>query len=198
MIFKQKVNYQNIGGRKGRDCSERWQFMAPFIPANESAWHMDVGSAEGYFSKKIVEHSNARVVSVEGSEHTFNRQKTYCKKEIEEGRIVLLHTQLSIKNIDFFTGVKKYDTILILSVLHWFDQPDEVLALLAQNCRQIIIELPELDDKKAWNQPYIARIKNDFGSLENYLEKVSGMKIESVQAVSAHTSVYRRVFVLRN
>jgi 2-polyprenyl-3-methyl-5-hydroxy-6-metoxy-1,4-benzoquinol methylase len=198
MIFKQKVNYQKIDGKKGRDCSERWNFMEPFIEISPESWHMDIGSAEGYFSKKLAERTGGRVVSVEGSEHTFKRQKSYCNQEITEGKIILIHTQLGLNNIDFFTAHRSYDTLLLLSVLHWFDKPDEILKHLSAHSKQIIIELPELNDKKAWNQPYIGRIEREFGSLEAYLKAISGMNIEAVKAVSAHTSEFRRVFVLRH
>lgn len=194
MIFRQKVNYQKIDGKKGRECSERWDFIKNKI-SNESGLSIDIGSAEGYFSKKLVESGN-RVVSIEGSEHVIKRQETYCKSEIEQGKIVLINTKLTHKNIDFFTESKNYDNCLLLSVLHWFDNPDFVLNKLCGVSKNIFVELPELDDKKAWNQAYINRIKSDFGSLDNYLEKVSGKKIIDFTKVDAHTSAFRKVYHL--
>jgi ubiquinone/menaquinone biosynthesis C-methylase UbiE len=195
MIFKQKENYQKIDGKKGRDCSERWNIMDKFMDENPGAFSIDIGSAEGYFTKKMVEKTKGRVISVEGSDHVYNRQLKYNENEIASGSVILVKMELTDKNLDLFLD-KQYDNCLLLSVLHWFNNPDNILERLSAASKKVYIELPELDDKKAWNQPYLKYIADNFGSLDRYIEKVSGKKIISESKVSSHTSEYRRLFIL--
>jgi len=195
MIFKQKENYQKIDGKKGRDCSERWDIMEKFVAETPNSFSIDIGSAEGYFTKKLVEKTKGRVVSVEGSDHVYNRQLKYNESEINEGQVILVKMELTDKNLDLFLD-KKYENCLLLSVLHWFKNPDYILNQLSKISKNVFIELPELDDKKAWNQDYLKYIANNFGSLENYIEKVSEKNIVSETKVSSHTSEYRRLFIL--
>lgn len=195
MIFKQKVNYQKIDGKKGRDCSERWDIIKNFIDTSSGLFSIDVGSAEGYFTKKIVELTKGRVVSIEGSNHVYDRQLKYCFEEINNGNVILVKMELTHKNLDLFLD-RKYENCLILSVLHWFVEPDTILKRLSEVSKRVFIELPELDDKKAWNQEFLQYISKNFNTLENYIEKVSGKKIISENKVSSHTSEYRRLFIL--
>lgn len=195
MIFKQKENYQKIDGKKGRDCSERWSIMDNFIKENPDSFSIDIGSAEGYFTKKLVEKTKGRVISVEGSDHVYNRQLKYNESEIANGSVILVKMELTEKNLDLFLD-KSFDNCLLLSVLHWFKNPDDILKRLSAVSKNIFIELPELDDKKAWNQPYLKYIGENFGTLENYIEKVSDKKIISESKVSSHTSPFRRLFIL--
>ena len=195
MIFKQKVNYQKIDGKKGRDCSERWNIITNFINENPDSFSIDVGSAEGFFTKKVVEKSKGRVISIEGSDHVYSRQLKYCSEEINSGKVILVKMELTDKNIDLFLD-KKYENCLILSVLHWFNNPDFILKSLSNISKKVFIELPELDDKKAWNQDYLKYISQNFNTLENYIEQVSCKKIISENKVSSHTSEFRRLFVL--
>lgn len=195
MIFKQKENYQKIDGKKGRDCSERWSIMDNFIKENPDSFSIDIGSAEGYFTKKLVEKTKGRVISVEGSDHVYNRQLKYNESEIANGSVILVKMELTEKNLDLFLD-KSFDNCLLLSVLHWFKNPDDILKRLSAVSKNVFIELPELDDKKAWNQPYLKYIGENFGTLENYIEKVSNKKIISESKVSSHTSPFRRLFIL--
>jgi hypothetical protein len=195
MIFKQKENYQKIDGKKGRDCSERWNIMDKFIEENSGTFSIDIGSAEGYFTKKMVEKTKGRVISVEGSDHVYDRQLKYNETEISEGKVILVKMELTDKNLDLFLD-KSYENCLLLSVLHWFNNPDNILSHLSGVSKKIFIELPELDDKKAWNQSYLKYIADNFGSLDRYIEKVSGKKIISESKVSSHTSEFRRLFIL--
>lgn len=195
MFFKQKNNYQKIDGKKGRDCSERWSAIEPFVKMKPESISIDIGAAEGFFTKKIAEISGGRVLAIEGSDHVLTRQRSYCKEEIEKGKILSINMALTDKNVDFFTK-HKYDYCVLLAVLHWIHNPDFVLAELSKVSDVIFIELPELDDKKSWNQEYMHRIGKEFGTLENYIEKISGKKIVSETKVISHTSGFRRVFVL--
>jgi 2-polyprenyl-3-methyl-5-hydroxy-6-metoxy-1,4-benzoquinol methylase len=195
MFFKQKNNYQKIDGKKGRDCSERWAVLDAFVQENPSAISIDVGAAEGVFSKKIAEKTAGRVIAIEGSEHVLSRQRSYCEKEIEAGKILSINMALTDKNVDFFTQ-NQFDYCVLLAVLHWINNPDFVLAEFAKVSKIIFLELPELDDKKSWNQPYLKRIKDEFGTLEKYIVAISGKEILQETKVISHTAGYRRVFVL--
>ena len=195
MFFKQKKNYQKIDGKKGRDCNERWAVLDAFVNENPNALSIDVGAAEGYFSKKIAEKTGGRVIAIEGSEHVLSRQRTYCNDEIESGKILSMNIALTDKNVDFFTQ-HQYDYCVLLAVLHWIHNPDFVLREFAKVSKIVFLELPELEDKKSWNQPYLKRIADEFGTLENYIAGISGKQILQVTKVVSHTAGYRRIFVL--
>lgn len=195
MFFKQKKNYQKIDGKKGRDCNERWEVLNAYVQENPDALSIDVGAAEGYFSKKIAEKTGGRVIAVEGSDHVLARQRLYCKDEIENGKILSMNIALTDKNVDFFTQ-HQFDYCVLLAVLHWIHNPDYVFREFAKASKILFVELPELDDKKSWNQPYLNRINEEFGSLENYIAGISGKQILNQTKVVSHTAGYRRIFVL--
>lgn len=195
MLFRQTKVYQSIGGKKGRDCTERWGHIRSHLSADPNAISIDIGSAEGFFSKETAIFTGGRVISIEGSYDVYSRQKKYCAEEIERGQIILAHMQLNHFNIDLFTSLK-YQYCFLLSVLHWFDKPDVILQKLSSASRTMFIEFPELDDKKSWNQPLLKRISKEYGNLENFLAKETGKNIIAEYKVSSHTSPFRRVFVM--
>lgn len=196
MLFKQKVVYQNIGGKKGRDCTERWNLISAHIEEAPNSFIIDIGSAEGFFTKETIQKTKGRAISVEGSYEVFRRQQKYCASEIQIGSIILAHMELDENSIDLFVS-RQYKYCFLLSVLHWFKNPDAIISKLSQVSEVLFIELPELDDKKAWNQAFLQHIDSKYGNLENYITTHSGKNIIAEYKVSSHTSPFRRVFVLK-
>lgn len=54
MKYVQNTVYQNINGI-GRDCNERWDFIKDRIDIGKGTISVDIGSAEGFYTKELKE-----------------------------------------------------------------------------------------------------------------------------------------------
>jgi hypothetical protein len=196
MKYTQDYRYQNISGA-GRNCDDRWDIISRFVKWDSNTLSIDVGSAEGVFSKRIVENTGGKVVSIEGSDYVYNEQLNYCSKEIESHNIELHKIALNRDNIHQFLD-KHYDYTLLMSVLHWCDEPDIILRSLSDVSEYMFVELPDLNDTKSYGQDYLQRIKRDFGNIENYLQETTNKPIIGAYKVEGNNSEYRVVYVLKN
>lgn len=196
MKHTQDYRYQNISGA-GRNCDDRWDIISRFVKGDTNTLSIDVGSAEGVFSKRIVEKTGGKVVSIEGSDYVYNEQLKYCSNEIESHNIELHKIALNRDTIHQFLD-KHYDYTLLMSVLHWCDEPDIVLRSLSDVSEYIFVELPDLNDTKSYGQDYLQRIKRDFGNIENYLQEITNKPIIGAYKVEGNNSEYRVVYVLKN
>jgi len=196
MKYTQDYRYQNISGA-GRNCDDRWDIISKYIKGNQNTLSIDVGSAEGVFSKRIVEKTGGKVVSIEGSDFVYNEQLNYCSDEINSHNIQLHKIALNRDNINQFLN-NDYDYTLLMSVLHWCDEPDIILKSLSDKSEYIFVELPDLNDSKSYGQEYLQRIKRDFGNIENYLQETTNKPIVGAYKVEGNNSEYRVVYVLKN
>ena len=196
MKYTQDYRYQNISG-VGRNCDDRWDIISKYVTGGANTLSIDVGSAEGVFSKRIVEKTGGKVVSIEGSDFVYNEQLNYCANEINSHNIQLHKTALNRDNIHQFLS-NHYDYTLLMSVLHWCDEPDIILRSLSDISEYIFVELPDLNDTKSYGQEYLQRIKRDFGNIENYLQETTNKPIVGAYKVEGNNSEYRVVYVLKN
>lgn len=196
MKHTQDYRYQNIDG-VGRNCDDRWDIISKYVTLDSNSVSIDIGSAEGVFSKRLVEKSNGKVISVEGSDFVYNEQVKFCNSEIQNGKIELYKLALDKNNIHQFLN-KKYNYTLLMSVLHWCDEPDVILKSLSDISDYIFVELPDLNDTKSYGQEYLKRIKEDFGSIDNYLQEITQKPIIGAYKVQGNNSEYRVVYVLKN
>jgi hypothetical protein len=196
MKYTQDYRYQNISG-VGRNCDDRWDIISKYVTGGANTLSIDVGSAEGVFSKRIVEKTGGNVISIEGSDFVYNEQLNYCANEINSHNIQLHKTTLNRDNIHQFLG-NHYDYTLLMSVLHWCDEPDIILRSLSDTSEYIFVELPDLDDTKSYGQEYLQRIKRDFGNIENYLQETTNKPIVGAYKVEGNNSQYRVVYILKN
>lgn len=196
MRYKQVGQYQNINGVSGRDCNERWDIINKYTNEVEHNLSIDVGSAEGFFVKKLSESRIQNVVSVEGTPDTHDIQKRYCSNEIESGKVNLFNLAMTEQSVGSFTD-KKYDICLLLAVLHWCDNPDFILKELANVSNYTFVEIPDLDDKIAYGQDYLKRISETFGNTKNYIESVTGKKVIEEYRIGALTTNQRSLFIIQ-
>lgn len=181
------ATYQNINGQKGRDCEERWEFISHNLPLGYLNTFLDVGSAEGYFVKKLTDLEKI-VYSFEVSA-LYNVQINYVKSE----NAFIYQKELNEKNIDEY--IKKIDVTLLFSVLHWFDNPDIFLEKIVERSKYVVVELPSFGDKRSANYDYMERIKKDYGTIDNYLIS-RGLVILNKKNVSAkHVNKDRVVYI---
>jgi hypothetical protein len=82
--------------------------------------------------------------------------------------------------------------------LHWFENPDAMLSKLSRMTNWLFFEMPELNDPVAWNQGFLERIRNEFGSITRYLTATTGMAIVESRVVRSHTPPFRTIYVLKN
>jgi hypothetical protein len=195
MKYKQVGVYQNIDGVRGRDCNERWDIISEYLSGIQYNLAIDVGSAEGFYSKKLSENKIKNVVSIEGTFETYNIQKDYSYNEINSGSIKLLNLAMTEHSVELFTK-KHYDVCLLLAVLHWCDNPDLILKELSSVSNYTFIEIPDLNDTVAYGQEYLKRISNNFGTIKNYIETITDKKIKKEYRVGALTTNQRSLFVI--
>jgi len=194
MKYNQGYRYQNIEG-VGRNCDDRWEVIKKYIKENTNSLSIDVGSAEGVFSKRIAQSTKGKVVSIEGSDFVHNEQLSYCNEEIQNGVIQLHKTELNEETLPNFLDTK-YEYSLLLSVLHWCSNPDDILRSISSISNYTFVELPDLDDEKSYGQEYLKRIKSEFGNIENYLQEITQKPIVGAYKVEGNNSKYRVMYVL--
>jgi predicted transglutaminase-like protease len=195
MKYKQNTHYQSLNGIGPRDCIERWNVIRKYVSYDTSSVSIDVGSAEGVFVKNIVNETGGRVISIEGSEFVYNIQKKYCSTEIDQGRVILHNMKLTNDSLKTLY-LSNIDYCLLLSVLHWLDDPDFILESLSNISKFVFIELPDLTDTKCYNTQYLKYIKSKYDTVDRYLTTITGKKILGAYHVAAHTSKYRTLYVL--
>lgn len=193
MKYTQTNYYQNVHGITGRHPEERWVAISNHISATNGV-SIDVGSAEGYYVKKLVEHTQGKVISIEGSEFPYKIQQQYCADEIFDGKVILYNTPLTEHNINQFTG--PYDYCLLLAVLHWCNNPDEILHKLSSVSIYTFVEIPELDDTICYGQDYLKYIRENFADTKSYLEAITNKSIITYYKTHGATTP-RTMWVIR-
>ena len=196
MKYKQVGIYQNINGNIGRNCNERWEIIKNYTNEVEHNLSIDVGSAEGFFVKRLSQCKVKNVISVEGTIETYGIQKKYCSEEITSGSVKLLNLAMTEQSVELFTN-KSYDICLLLAVLHWCDNPDLILKELSNVSNYTFIEIPDLDDKVSYGQDYLKRISDVFGTVKNYIEVITGKSVIDEYRVGALTTNQRSLFVVK-
>lgn len=103
---------------------------------------LDVGCAEGLFCFLIEGMSLRQVVGIDIKKERL--LIALAIKQIRKSKCEFNLSSISEMNKDV-----KYDTILLLNVIHHLPNPFKVLGDLAEICRdRLIIEFPTLNDKK--------------------------------------------------
>ncbi len=191
------MSYQYIPGitKKSErgDCQERWNMIKPLLP--KEGVLLDIGTAEGFFLKKIAEETNLLAVGVEQKKNRAFWQYKWLN-DSHKGKIVSccfgMNREFSDKLMrvcDFF------DITLILSTLHWINS-DEFLKNISRISGKVIIEIPELDDYNATGQNFLNRIRRNYGNISKYLNTITGRKVDYIGKVKAHTSKYRSLWLI--
>ena len=114
-----------------RECARRWELIERFLPI--SGMVLDVGSNLGYFGIRMALRSEQiGVVSIESNQ--VNAE--------EQARIVRSHklTRVCVLNAAFGSRVSSdwvracdwFDMTMLLSIIHWFDDPAQVVRDLSR------------------------------------------------------------------
>jgi hypothetical protein len=167
---------------------KRWNLIKPYIKENEVV--IDFGSAIGFFSKKISEMGNL-VFSIES-------EKDLVAKQIRENKdnrnLLISNKRFKLKDFQDLEKVPEtIDTILMLSVIHHFDEDwFEVLKIVSKLARKLIIEFPAENEKPAVNShlcPFMNKV-----NLKGLFDHV-----EEIAKVKSHLgNYYRSIFYCEN
>jgi len=147
-----------------RGCEERWDIIKPYVQKNTVV--MDIGSHYGYFSKKISDtYEDCLVWSIEADERRAEIQRQML--EFNGSKNIVL-TQHKLDVIDFLKLsriAEGIDTILMLSVIHYFDDIPEIIWLLSKIAPTLIIEVPVDGECEVAERENVDRLKD----VEKYL-----------------------------
>jgi hypothetical protein len=131
-----------------RDSSERWALIAPYLPA--SGIVLDVGSNLGFFGlSAVTEHPDVAVVSIEASARIAELQRRLLA-ERGTTRICLVRGALDSATARTWAETCDwFQLTLLLSILHWMDDPAAVLRALSAMSASLILEIPDGNDRGA-------------------------------------------------
>ncbi|WKK67345.1 class I SAM-dependent methyltransferase [Lutimonas zeaxanthinifaciens] len=136
----QKIDLPYGLSTKGQDRDNTSNFI--FKNSLEGKSVLDVGCAYGYFCFEAEKRNANRVLGTELKEHRFNGANIL--KTIKGSEVEFLRQDIIKDRVD-----EKFDTILLLNVIHHLEFPFYSLKVLSEMCKDtLIIEYPTLDDEK--------------------------------------------------
>jgi hypothetical protein len=164
--FYQTVDIKGVEYKGCRDCDKRWQAIKPYV--NKNSVVMDIGSNYGYFSHKIAKlHPDCLVWSIESDSKRAEIQKMVLT-ENDIKNIVLSEYELKLNDfVQLARGAEGIDTILALSVIHYFPPEDlpHIIWLMSMIAPNLIIEPPSVEESQVAEKDNV----NKMGLIENYL-----------------------------
>src|SRR5688572_3193826 len=146
---------------------------------------LDVGSNLGYFGIRMaLERERLAVVSIEANQANAE----------EQAKIVRSHrlTRVCVINAAFNSAVSGewaklcdwFDLTLLLSIIHWFDDPARVVGDLSTMSRRMIIEVPDPDDHGACGQTKLQAWRDPL----EWTRTITGRTCTLIGRGSRHTS----------
>lgn len=129
-----------------RECAERWSLIKDHIHPQGTL--VDVGANLGYYSLRAVqEYPELHAIAVEANWSIASKQRAIVSSWDHDSVSVVVGNLSADRAKSVRESGERIDTLLLLSVLHWFDNPAAVLAELSRCAKRIIVELvDELDD----------------------------------------------------
>jgi SAM-dependent methyltransferase len=164
-----------------RDVLRRWKLLEPLLPINGVV--VDVGSNYGWFGlQTCLSRPNVHVISVEPDVDCLGVQADLVEHHKLWDRMHLFSEPMS----GFWVAdiVDRADVVLMLSVLHWFDDPERVVREAAAVSNRIIFDHPDVGNVAAHNADGRAKI----GHIVGWLEGLGLGDVEVVGRVPHHVS----------
>jgi len=166
-----------------RDCAERWKLITPHLP--RTGLVLDVGSNLGYYGLRAVQaEPQVAVISIEADPDIARRQRDIAATHGTD-RLCLVQGRVDARlTADWARTCDWLDLTLLLSVLHWVDDPDRVLRHMASMSSRLILELPDGRDR-ACGRSKIRRWGSD---PVGWATAVTGRRVSTLGRVGRHTS----------
>ncbi|MBL7157766.1 MAG: hypothetical protein ISS92_06395 [Candidatus Omnitrophica bacterium] len=167
----------------GRECEERWKTIEQYLPPKGII--LDVGSNLGYFGiRACLCNKDIAVVSLEAYEERVSMQKQITASH-GLTRICLIHGVFNSDVTKTWSGrCDWFDLTLLLSIIHWFNEPAKVVYDLSRMSSRIIIEVPDPKDKRARGQNVVRELKNPL----EWCRKVTGRNCSLIGRFERGTS----------
>jgi hypothetical protein len=166
-----------------RACRERWDLIAPFLPTEGIV--VDVGSNLGYYGIQSVRSaSNVAVVSIEADPSIAARQQSLLRLQ-GTNRVCLVRGRMSSTvSGEWAETCDWVQLTLLLSILHWLDDPAKVARDLASMSALLIAEVPDPGDEGACGREHTAAWRDPV----EWFRKVTGREARLLGRAGRHTS----------
>lgn len=134
-----------------RECARRWEFIEPYVPS--SGMVLDVGSNLGYFGiRTALQNERVAVVSIESNQANAEEQARIVRSH-GTMRVCVINAAFNSRvSADWAKVCDWFDLTLLLSIIHWFDDPARVVEDLSKMSARMIIEVPDAEDRGACGQ----------------------------------------------
>lgn len=183
-----RLEYQDglLRGNKAageRDCKARWAIIREYVPARGMV--LDIGSNLGYFGVRMVRCGcDVGVLSIESDDGIVAKQRRIVASHGIH-RICIVHGVFSSRvSAAWVQTCDWFELTLLLSVLHWFDDPAQVLRDVSQMSACLIAEVPDPSDAGACGQEKLKEWKEPV----EWFRSVTGRRCSLVGRVKRHTS----------
>jgi len=145
-----------------RHCEGRYAILQQFMRRYQKPISvLDFGANHGYFSFRTAwDHPCWNVTMVDSSEKLAE-----LKVLNNLGNVQLINKYMSFEDLKEHLQRNHYDLILMMSVLHHFENPEEVIDFLIQQDSDVIFEISYPREKTYANQHLAPRI---YHHLEKY------------------------------
>lgn len=166
-----------------RSGEERWALVAPYLPSHGVV--LDVGSNLGYFGLRMTQaRPDVAVVSLEANDAIADEQRRIVASH-RNRRICIIQGQLSADVARAWSDTCDwFDLTLLLSVIHWFDEPASVVRDLSRMSARLIMEVPDSGDAGACGQQALRQWRDPV----RWFEEATGRRCTPLGRVSRHTS----------
>lgn len=167
-----------------RSCAERWDMFGPLLP-NRGVL-LDVGSNLGYYClRAVAERPGLACVSLEYEAEYAERQRSVLQRN-DASRVCLVQGPMSASVAQSWSeSCDHFAAVLLLSVLHWVDDPAAVARSLSSMAGMVVVELNDGADEGAGGQQNIAQWGDD---PQGWLASTTGRDVRLVGRPQRHTS----------
>jgi hypothetical protein len=146
---------------------------------------LDVGSNLGYFGTRMALRSEQlAVVSIEASQANAEEQARVVKSHALT-RLCVINAAFNSKvSADWARTCDWFDLTLLLSIIHWFDDPASVVRDLSGMSARMILEIPDSEDHGACGQTHLKEWRDPI----EWTRTVTGRHCTLIGRGERHTS----------
>ncbi|WP_077624236.1 class I SAM-dependent methyltransferase [Sediminibacillus massiliensis] len=129
-----------------RECENRYNKIKEQLTKYKSDKPftvLDLGANFGYFSFRIAEDFNAEVTMIES-----NKRINDIAKQNDNKKVKLINRHVSADELRKIIKQEKFDVILALSILHHFEEYNQVIDMLFEDPELVFIEASALEEAK--------------------------------------------------
>lgn len=171
--------------RRGvRDCEQRWQAIAPHLPATGVL--LDVGANFAWFCLRWCRENPDRLAVALEADYRSAAVARHVLASHDHERIVLCTAHADAGAIEVLARAgQRFDAALCLSVLHWIPDHRRFLTALGRVVDRLFIEQPNPNEKGAG----VTAVREAIGDIGPYLREIfTDRPVECLATWTAHRS----------